>query len=64
MIEIHKYCDVCDKRLDRVKSWNVVRRNELILKLIHLKKGLKEGDRVCGICTDRARKLNNKEKIL
>ena len=24
----------------------------------------KEGDRVCNICTDRARKLNNEEKIV
>ena len=64
MLKIHKYCGVCDKRLDRVNSWNVVRKNELILKLNHLKVGIKEGDRVCNICTDRARKLNNEEKIV
>ena len=39
-------------------------KNELILKLNQLKDGIKEGDRVCNICTDRARKLKNKEKIV
>jgi len=64
MVKIHKYCGVCCKRLDRVNSWNVVRKNEVILKLNQLKDGIKEGDRVCNICTDRARKLNNKENIV
>jgi hypothetical protein len=39
-------------------------KNELILKLNQLKDGIKEGDRVSNICTDRARKLNNKENIV
>ncbi len=34
------------------------------MKLNHLKDGIKEGDRVCNICIDRARKLKNKEKIV
>ena len=55
---------VCCKRLDRVNSWNVGRKNELILKLNQSKDGTKDGDRVCNICTDRARKLNNKENIV
>jgi hypothetical protein len=36
----------------------------LILQLNHLKDGIKESDCVCNICTDRARKLNNKKKIV
>ena len=64
MVKIHKYCGVCCKRLDRVNSWNVVRKNELILKLNQLKDGIKEGNRVCNICTNRARKLNNEENIV
>jgi hypothetical protein len=44
----HKYCDVCESRLDTVKSWNVVQKNELIIKLNYLKEGIKEGDRICG----------------
>jgi hypothetical protein len=36
----HKKCAVCDKRLDRVKYWNNVQKDELILKLDKLREGV------------------------
>jgi hypothetical protein len=53
----HKKCAVCDKRLDRVKYWNIVQKEELILKLNKLKEGVKKNDSVCSTCTDRSRRL-------
>ncbi len=57
----HKYCET---RLDTVKSWNVVQKNELIIKLNYFKKGIKEGERICGYCTDRARRLKKMETTI
>ena len=51
-----KKCAVCDKRLERLKYWNIAQKDELILKLNKLKEGVKKCDCVCSKCSDRARR--------
>ena len=55
-----KHCSVCSNRLDRVKSWNAVQKENLIVKLNYLKDGIRSGDLVCGKCSDKARRMAKK----
>jgi len=52
------YCDICETRLDKVASWNVVSNKELISKLNIPKEGIKTGDPICGKCNQKARKIS------
>ena len=51
----HKYCSVCNRRLDKVKSFNKIKKEELLKKLNKLKPNVEVGDLVCGRCTSSAR---------
>ena len=49
--------------MDRVPSWSVVSKIEVISKLNNLKEGIKSGDRICINCNVKARrKEKNVEK--
>ncbi len=42
--------------MDRVPSWSVVSKIEVISKLNNLKEGIKSGDRICINCNVKARR--------
>jgi hypothetical protein len=54
----HFYCDICETRLDKVASWNIVSKKVLISKLNILREGIKSGDRISGKCNQKARKIS------